>query len=65
MMSSAKNEKIANDVRSGKQAAAGPLIGQIMKQLKGADAKKVRELLYYKSYQNRETKKPSLASNGN
>ena len=43
-----RNEKIADDVRSGKQAAAGPLIGQVMKQLKGADAKKIRELLLQK-----------------
>ncbi|VAX38434.1 Aspartyl-tRNA(Asn) amidotransferase subunit B @ Glutamyl-tRNA(Gln) amidotransferase subunit B [hydrothermal vent metagenome] len=43
-----RNQKIADDVRSGKQAAAGPLIGQIMKQLKGADAKKVRKMLLEK-----------------
>lgn len=41
----ARNQKIADDVRNGKQAAAGPLIGQIMKQLKGADAKKIRQML--------------------
>ena len=34
-----------NDFRSGKQNAAGPLIGMIMKQVAGADPKQVRELL--------------------
>ena len=40
-----KNAKTLADFRSGKQAAVGPLIGQVMKQLKGADPKTVRELL--------------------
>ena len=35
----------AADVRAGKQQAVGPLIGQVMKQLAGADAKTVREML--------------------
>ena len=33
------------DFQSGKQQAIGPLIGQVMRQLKGADAKAVRESL--------------------
>lgn len=40
-----KNEKTANDVRGGKQAAVGPLIGQVMKQIKAADPKVVRQML--------------------
>ena len=40
-----RNEKIVADVKGGKQQAAGPLIGQVMKELKGADPKQVRELL--------------------
>ncbi|MCH2201188.1 MAG: Asp-tRNA(Asn)/Glu-tRNA(Gln) amidotransferase subunit GatB [Fuerstiella sp.] len=35
----------AADVRSGKQAAVGPLIGMVMKQISGADPKAVRSLL--------------------
>ncbi|MCH2212145.1 MAG: Asp-tRNA(Asn)/Glu-tRNA(Gln) amidotransferase subunit GatB [Fuerstiella sp.] len=35
----------AADVRSGKQAAVGPLIGIVMKQISGADPKTVRGLL--------------------
>ncbi|MFK7818762.1 MAG: Asp-tRNA(Asn)/Glu-tRNA(Gln) amidotransferase subunit GatB [Planctomycetaceae bacterium] len=35
----------AADVRAGKQQAVGPLIGQVMKQLAGADAKTVREMI--------------------
>ncbi|MEO2032889.1 MAG: Asp-tRNA(Asn)/Glu-tRNA(Gln) amidotransferase subunit GatB [Planctomycetaceae bacterium] len=35
----------ADDVRSGKQAAVGPLIGIVMKQVSGADPKTVRSLL--------------------
>lgn len=38
-----KNPKAVADFRSGKQAAVGALIGQVMKQLKGADAAAVRE----------------------
>ena len=41
----AANEKIAEDFRSGKQGAIGPLIGQVMRQIKGADPKTVRGLL--------------------
>ncbi len=41
----ARNPKPVADFKSGKQAAAGSLIGQIMKELKGADAKVVRQML--------------------
>lgn len=37
-----KNPKAVADFQSGKQAAVGALIGQVMKQLKGADAAVVR-----------------------
>lgn len=40
-----KHAKAIADVRGGKQQAAGPLIGQVMKQLKGADPKAVRQRL--------------------
>lgn len=36
---------VVADVKSGKQAAAGPLIGMIMKQVAGADPKTVRAML--------------------
>ncbi|MHC4875734.1 MAG: Asp-tRNA(Asn)/Glu-tRNA(Gln) amidotransferase subunit GatB [Planctomycetota bacterium] len=41
----ARNEKAAEDVRAGKLQAAGPLIGQVMRELKGADAKAVRQMI--------------------
>lgn len=41
----AANDKIVADFRGGKQGAIGPLIGQAMKQLKGADPKVVRQLM--------------------
>ncbi len=41
----AARPEAASDVRNGKLAAAGPLIGMIMKQVAGADPKQVRELL--------------------
>ncbi|MCR9233689.1 MAG: Asp-tRNA(Asn)/Glu-tRNA(Gln) amidotransferase subunit GatB [bacterium] len=44
----AKNEKAVADFQSGKQAAVGALIGQVMREIKGADAKVVRELLIKK-----------------
>jgi aspartyl-tRNA(Asn)/glutamyl-tRNA(Gln) amidotransferase subunit B len=44
----AKNEKAVADYRGGKQAAIGSLIGQVMRELKGADANAVRELLVKK-----------------
>jgi aspartyl-tRNA(Asn)/glutamyl-tRNA(Gln) amidotransferase subunit B len=43
-----KNPKAVADFQSGKQAAVGALIGQVMKQVKGADPQKVRELLVAK-----------------
>ena len=39
------NSKAIADARSGKQQAVGPLIGQVMKHLKGADPKTVRQRL--------------------
>lgn len=41
----ARNPRPVADFKAGKQAAAGALIGQIMKELKGADAKVVRQML--------------------
>jgi len=43
-----KNPKAVADFQAGKQAAVGALIGQVMKQLKGADAQAVREKLLAK-----------------
>lgn len=43
-----KNPKAVADFKGGKQAAAGSLIGQVMRELKGADAAMVRELLLKK-----------------
>jgi aspartyl-tRNA(Asn)/glutamyl-tRNA(Gln) amidotransferase subunit B len=40
-----RNEKIADDVRAGKIQAAGPLIGQVMREVKGADAGQVRQMI--------------------
>lgn len=37
--------KAAEDVRSGKQAAVGPMMGMVMKQVSGADPKVVRAML--------------------
>ncbi|MEX2288287.1 MAG: Asp-tRNA(Asn)/Glu-tRNA(Gln) amidotransferase subunit GatB [Planctomycetaceae bacterium] len=44
----AKNQKIIQDVRGGKLAAVGPLIGQVMREVKGADPKQVREMVIAK-----------------
>ena len=45
----ARNEKVAADVRGGKQAAVGRLVGEVMKLAAGgADAKAVREALLKK-----------------
>ena len=45
----AANPDVAEKVRGGKVQAAGALIGQVMKQMKGqADAAKVREILLAK-----------------
>lgn len=41
----AKNAKIVADVQAGKQQAIGALIGQVMRETKGADPQVVRELL--------------------
>ena len=41
----AANAKIVADVRGGKQQAFGALIGQVMRQTKGADPQAVREML--------------------
>jgi aspartyl-tRNA(Asn)/glutamyl-tRNA(Gln) amidotransferase subunit B len=41
----AANAKIVADVKGGKQQAIGALIGQVMKQAKGADPQVVREVL--------------------
>ncbi len=41
----AANAKIVADVKGGKQQAVGALIGQVMKQAKGADPQVVREML--------------------
>jgi aspartyl-tRNA(Asn)/glutamyl-tRNA(Gln) amidotransferase subunit B len=41
----ARNQKAVEDFQAGKQAAVGALIGQVMKEVKGADAKVVRQLL--------------------
>ena len=41
----AESPKAVEDFRGGKQQALGPMIGKVMKQLKGADAKAVREQL--------------------
>ncbi len=43
------NQEVADKVRDGKVAAAGALIGQVMKEMRGqADAAKVRELILTK-----------------
>lgn len=40
-----RNASVADDVRNGKLQAVGPLIGQVMRELKGADAKDVRQMI--------------------
>jgi aspartyl-tRNA(Asn)/glutamyl-tRNA(Gln) amidotransferase subunit B len=44
----ASNAAVADDIRGGKLQAVGPLIGQIMRELKGADPKNVREIILNK-----------------
>jgi aspartyl-tRNA(Asn)/glutamyl-tRNA(Gln) amidotransferase subunit B len=44
----AKNAKIVADVQGGKQQAIGALIGQVIRQAKGADPQVVREMLVAK-----------------
>ncbi|HUG92829.1 MAG TPA: Asp-tRNA(Asn)/Glu-tRNA(Gln) amidotransferase GatCAB subunit B, partial [Planctomycetaceae bacterium] len=41
----AGNPKAVEDFRSGKQAAIGKLIGDVMREVKGADAKVVRQMI--------------------
>lgn len=43
-----RNARAVEDVRNGKQQAAGPLIGQVMRELKGADAGSVRQMIIEK-----------------
>jgi len=40
-----RNDKAVNDFRAGKQAAIGRLIGEVMREVKGADPKLVRQML--------------------
>jgi aspartyl-tRNA(Asn)/glutamyl-tRNA(Gln) amidotransferase subunit B len=40
-----RNPKAVADFKGGKQAAVGSLIGQVMKEVKGADPQRVRQLL--------------------
>ena len=40
-----KNPKIVADFKGGKQGAIGPLVGQVMKSVKGADPAAVRNLI--------------------
>jgi aspartyl-tRNA(Asn)/glutamyl-tRNA(Gln) amidotransferase subunit B len=40
-----RNAKIVADVKAGKLQAVGPLVGQVMKLLKGADPARVREAI--------------------
>lgn len=44
----ATNAKAIEDFKAGKQQALGAIIGKVMKQVKGADAKMVRELVIAK-----------------
>jgi aspartyl-tRNA(Asn)/glutamyl-tRNA(Gln) amidotransferase subunit B len=44
----ANNEKSVTDFKGGKQQAVGALIGQGMRELKGADPKTVRQILIEK-----------------
>jgi aspartyl-tRNA(Asn)/glutamyl-tRNA(Gln) amidotransferase subunit B len=48
----AESPKAVEDFRAGKQQALGAMIGKVMKQLKGADAKAVREQLIARLSQN-------------
>ena len=41
----AESPKAADDLRAGKQQAIGAIIGKVMRQVQGADAKAVRELI--------------------
>lgn len=41
----ARNEKAVADLHAGKMQAIGAIVGQVMKELKGADAKVVRQMI--------------------
>ncbi|MEO1998973.1 MAG: GatB/YqeY domain-containing protein, partial [Planctomycetaceae bacterium] len=41
----ANNTPAVTDFRNGKQGAVGPLIGQAMRQIQGADPQTVRQML--------------------
>jgi aspartyl-tRNA(Asn)/glutamyl-tRNA(Gln) amidotransferase subunit B len=41
----AESERAIEDFRAGKQQALGAVIGKVLKQVKGADAKAVREMI--------------------
>jgi aspartyl-tRNA(Asn)/glutamyl-tRNA(Gln) amidotransferase subunit B len=43
-----QNQKAIEDFKGGKQAAVGALMGQVMKQIKGADAQTVRKMIIEK-----------------
>jgi len=43
-----KNPKAVEDFQGGKQAAVGPLIGQVMREVKGADPQAVRTMIIEK-----------------
>jgi aspartyl-tRNA(Asn)/glutamyl-tRNA(Gln) amidotransferase subunit B len=43
-----RNQKAVEDFQAGKQAAVGALIGQVMREIKGADPKTVRKMLIEK-----------------
>ena len=44
----ANNSQAADDFRNGKDAAIGKLIGEVMRELRGADPKTVRDALMAK-----------------
>ncbi|MEZ6052771.1 MAG: Asp-tRNA(Asn)/Glu-tRNA(Gln) amidotransferase subunit GatB [Planctomycetaceae bacterium] len=48
----ADHAKAVEDIRNGKLQAAGPIIGKVMKQLKGADPQTVRERIIERIQQN-------------
>jgi aspartyl-tRNA(Asn)/glutamyl-tRNA(Gln) amidotransferase subunit B len=43
-----KNAKAVADFKGGKQAAVGALIGQVMREVKGADPATVKQMLIEK-----------------
>ncbi len=44
----AESQKAIDDYKAGKQQALGAVVGKVMKLVKGADAKVVREMLIRK-----------------